>query len=225
LINTGKTWIDHGVDDFRLDAIKFPFPQFVAQFTHAMIQYLDSLGRGAPYIVGEWSHGGVGDPKSLRFANQYARYADCDPRHPKNCEVPPEDVNPGYDDPYMRVGMTQWDEETPAFKIIATLAQLRRESPAIAQGDYRTLYTDPDVLVFERRYQHEVVIAAVNRGNDQTIALPTRVDLPPGSYPGLLSQTSTANQGNSLLVSPEGQATVSLGPLSALVVWSRPPPP
>ncbi len=334
LINAGKTWIDHGVDDFRLDAIKFPLPQFVAQFTHAMIQYLGSLGRPSPYIVGEWSHGGVGDPKSLRFANQYARYAtnildfalslalnqfiggtyeaasqqldaqgldhllhervaafhgrdtwqgtfidnhdqmrtlvrlhklgvdseterqrrmdlaavllltvrgipiilwgdeqylaryaDCDPGHPENCEVPPEDVNPGYDDPYMRVGMTEWDEETPAFKIIATLAQLRRESPAIAQGDYRTLYADQDVLVFERRYQHEVVIVAVNRGNDQTIALPTRLELPPGSYPGLLSQTSAANQGNSLLVSPEGQATASLGPLSALVVWSRPPPP
>jgi hypothetical protein len=139
--------------------------------------------------------------------------------------VPPEDVNPGYDDPYMRVGMMQWNEETPAFKIIATLANLRRESPAIAQGDYRTLYADQDVLVFERRYQQEVVIVAVNRGNDQTIALPARVDLAPGSYPGLLNQTSAANRGNSLMVSPEGQATVSLGPLSALVVWSQPPQP
>jgi cyclomaltodextrin glucanotransferase len=75
LIGAGKTWIDNGVDDFRLDAIKFPFPVFVARFTHTMIQYLHSLGRPSPSIVGEWSHGGVGDPKSLRFANQYERYA------------------------------------------------------------------------------------------------------------------------------------------------------
>lgn len=242
LINAGKTWIDNGVDDFRLDAIKFPFPEFVARFTHSMIDYLNLLGRPAPYIVGEWSHGGVGDPKSLRFANHYAlyathildfslslalnqfiggayeaesqqlsaqvldqllhawvaafhgrdtwqgtfidnhdqmrtlvrlqklgiasdterqrrmdlatallltvrgipiifygdeqylaRYADCDPRHPEYCEVAPEDVNAHDDDPYNRVGMTQWSEETPAFKIIATLAHLRRESPAIAR--------------------------------------------------------------------------------------------
>ena len=64
-----------------------------------------------------------------------------------------------------------------------------------------------------------------NRGSDQTMALPTRLDLAPGSYHGLLTQTSTANQGNSLTVSPEGQATVYLGRLSALVVWSQPPQP
>jgi maltooligosyltrehalose synthase len=125
----------------------------------------------------------------------------------------------------MRVGMTQWNEGTPAFKIIATLANLRRESPAIAQGDYRTLYADQDVLVFERRNQHEVVIVAVTRGNDQTIALPTRLDVAPGSYPGRLTQTSAASQGNSLTVSPEREATVYLGRLSALIVWSQPPQP
>jgi hypothetical protein len=37
-----------------------------------MINYFDSLGKPIPYIVGEWSHGGVGDPKSLRFANHFA---------------------------------------------------------------------------------------------------------------------------------------------------------
>src|SRR5438270_564173 len=71
LIGAGKTWIDHGVDDYRLDAVKFPFPEFIARFTHTMRGYLASLNRPTPYIVGEWSHGGVGDAKSLRFANRY----------------------------------------------------------------------------------------------------------------------------------------------------------
>ena len=75
LIGAGKKWLDNGVDDFRLDAIKFPFPDFVAKFTHSMIDYSRGMGRSAPYIVGEWSNGGVGDVKSLRFANQHNVYA------------------------------------------------------------------------------------------------------------------------------------------------------
>lgn len=71
LTNAGETWIDHGVDDFRLDAIKFVFPDFVSSFTHAMIGHLQEMGRPAPYIVGEFSGGGVGYPKSLIFANHY----------------------------------------------------------------------------------------------------------------------------------------------------------
>jgi cyclomaltodextrin glucanotransferase len=168
--------------------------------------------RGIPIIL--W-----GDEQYL------ARYTDCDPRHPENCEVQPEDVNPGYDDPYMRVSMTQWDEETPAFKTIQILAHLRQESPAIAQGEYRTLYADQDILAFERRYQQDVVIVAVNRGDDQNIALQTGIDVVPGSYTGLLTQASEVNQANMLTVTPEGQATMHLGRLSALVVWSQPPQP
>lgn len=71
LTNAGETWIDHGVDDFRLDAIKFVFPDFVSSFTHAMIDHLQELGRPDPYIVGEFSGGGVGYSKSLVFANHY----------------------------------------------------------------------------------------------------------------------------------------------------------
>jgi glycosidase len=71
LVGAGTTWINHGVEDLRLDAIKFVFPDFVSTFTHAMIDHLDELGRPAPYIVGEWSDGGVGDKKSIRFADLY----------------------------------------------------------------------------------------------------------------------------------------------------------
>jgi glycosidase len=60
LIGAGKTWIDNGVDDYRLDAVKFPFPEFIAMFTHTMNQYLSSLD---PHPA-----------KSLRFANDYKIY-------------------------------------------------------------------------------------------------------------------------------------------------------
>jgi glycosidase len=71
LVNAGKLWMDHGVQDFRLDAVKFPFPDFISRFTHEMIQHSEELGRQDPYIVGEWSGGGIGDPKSLAFVNRY----------------------------------------------------------------------------------------------------------------------------------------------------------
>ncbi len=71
LLDAGKMWIDNGVDDYRLDAVKFPFPEFIATFTRTMRDHLASLDRPSPYIIGEWSHGGVGDAKSLRFANDY----------------------------------------------------------------------------------------------------------------------------------------------------------
>jgi glycosidase len=74
LIGAGKMWIDNGVDDYRLDAVKFPFPEFIARYTHTMEDHLESLHRPAPYFVGEWSGGGVGDEKSLRFANNYDLY-------------------------------------------------------------------------------------------------------------------------------------------------------
>jgi glycosidase len=71
LVGAGTTWINHGVDDLRLDAITFVFPDFVSTFTHAMIDHLKELGRPDPHIVGEWSHDGVGDQKSIRFADHY----------------------------------------------------------------------------------------------------------------------------------------------------------
>ncbi|AXC13468.1 Cyclomaltodextrin glucanotransferase [Acidisarcina polymorpha] len=72
LIDAGKIWMDHGVQDFRLDAVKFPFPDFISKFTHEMIEHAGDINRRTPpYIVGEWSGGGVGDQRSLAFANDY----------------------------------------------------------------------------------------------------------------------------------------------------------
>lgn len=63
-------------------------------------------------------------------------------------DTPPADINSDNDDPHNRVGMKQWQEDTPAFKIIKTLAGLRKDSPAVSEGKYAALYADSDVLVF-----------------------------------------------------------------------------
>lgn len=243
LVDAGKTWIDHGVDDFRLDAIKFVFPDFVSSFTHAMIGHLEVLGRPDPYIVGEFSGGGIGYPKSLFFANHYnyfktnsldfqlsfelnrfiggpyevpSEFADAgdldkllhqrvaafqgrddwmgtfldnhdeirtmtrlyvlsvptetereqrmdlgivllmtvrgipiiyygDEQYLAVYNAPgvtydPQYVNSGSDDPWNRPGMKTWYENTPAFRLMSTSAGLRKNSPAIWRGSYKTLY-------------------------------------------------------------------------------------
>jgi cyclomaltodextrin glucanotransferase len=322
LIEAGTLWLDSGVDDFRLDAIKFPSPAFVAAFTGAMHNHLQAAGRSAPYIVGEWSNGGVGDAKSLAFANQYELYAtnlldfqlslalnrfvggsyeeaaqqmsatqldafleervrafngrddwqgtfidnhdqirtlvrlqklgvqsdaererrldlatvllmtvrgipiifygdeqylaEYEDRH----DTPPRYINTDNDDPFNRVGMTRWSEDQPAFKIVQTLARLRRDSPAVWQGTYRGVYSDQDVFVFQRQHEQDTVIVAVNRGDARTIDLDGGFDLAPGRYTGLLTNLGDANTNSILTVEASGAARLRLDRLGALVVRS-----
>ena len=321
LIGAGERWLEHGVDDFRLDAIKFVFPEFVPVFTHAMIEHSGGLGRPAPYIVGEWSNGGVGDAKSLRFANDYAlnavnildfqlsfalnrfvggsfeasservdgtgldaflhqriaafnarddwqgtfidnhdqirtlvrlkKLGDADESDRQRrmdlatvllltvrgipiimygdeqylafddpYQIPPTSINTGNDDPYNRVGMMQWREDTPNFLIIRTLAQLRASHPAIWEGSYGTIYADHDTVIYVRSFGSDAVYVAVNRGPARTIVVPRVLSLAPGTYLGVLNGTNSPNALAKLTVSTNS-ATFSLGALSALVVPSR----
>jgi glycosidase len=316
LIGAGQTWIDHGADDFRLDAIKFVFPEFVPAFTRAMFDRLRDEHRPDPYIVGEWSNGGVGDPKSLRFANDYAlnrtnildfklavalnefaggpyeapsqqltatgldRFlqqrvaafagrdtwqgtfidnhdqirtlvrlqklgvrseAERERRldlamtllltvrgipivlygdeqylayYADNATPPADDINTSNDDPYNRVGMLQWNETTPAFRITAALAALRRTHAAVSRGAYRTLYADHDALVFERCEGSDTVLVGVNRGPAVRIRLRGPLGLRPGIYRGVLAETG-ANHGTNVLRVAGNEAELDLGALSA----------
>lgn len=318
LIRAGEKWINHGVDDFRLDAIKFPFPDFVSRFTHSMIGHLASLDRPEPYIVGEWSNGGVSDAKSLRFANNFERFRtnildfqlsfelnrfvggdyeyNSEQRTARNLDhflhqrieafkgrdtwqgtfidnhdqmrtmvrlqklgvpesdrkrrldlatvllltvrgipiifygdeqylahyddghdTPPQYINSDNDDPYNRAGITSWDEQTPAFKIIRALANERKHNRALYEGDYKSIYADDDLLVFERICGKDVVFVAVNRGQGLRISLPGSLQLPPGFYKGLLDRASVPNTGNFLSVT-RGGAVLQLNRLGSLVV-------
>ncbi len=320
LLKAGEKWMFNGVDDFRLDAVKFPFPQFIAKFTSTMRDYSIELNRRqTPYIVGEWSHGGVGDAKSLVFANSYnvfhtnildfqlsfvlnqfigGDYEDVTQKitafdldnflhervlafkgrdtwqgtfldnhdqirtmvrlqklkvtdesereermdlgtvllmtirgipiiyygdeqylahYNDNQTTAPEYINSGDDDPWNRPGLNRWSEDTTAFKIVSTLAKLRKSSPAVWRGAYVTVYADNDVLMFERIDPGEVVLVAVNRGEDKTVMLPGRIGLPQGFYKGLLEGASPVNQGNYLSVTPGGW-TLHLNKLSSLVL-------
>jgi cyclomaltodextrin glucanotransferase len=330
LVNAGKLWLDHGVQDFRLDAVKFPFPDFISTFTHAMFQHSEELGRPNPYIVGEWSGGGVGDPKSLAFANRYdyfrtnildftlsldlnkfigGSYEDSgqqldaialedllrqriiafggrdtwqgifidnhdqirtmvrldkigissenererrmdlatvllmtlrgipiiyygDEQYLANYDLfelngysyNKQTINSSADDPFNRPGMQTWDETTSAFQIIRTLAGLRRRSRAISEGNYTTLYVDPDALVFQRSQGDDCVVVAVNRGDAKTISVHPTCKIAMGDSAGLISAANDANRDNYAETS-SNSVTLHLGPISSIVLSSEEPEP
>jgi glycosidase len=141
---------------------------------------------------------------------QYLVYYNAD-------QTKPPDVNSGNDDPYNRPGLNRWDETTAAFKIIKVLAELRKDHPALWKGQYVPIYSNQDILVFERISKGEVVLVAVNRGRDATISLPEPLEIRAGMYRGLIENATDANHGNYLLVRPQG-STIHLNKLSSLVV-------
>lgn len=152
--------------------------------------------RGIPIVM-------YGDEQYLAFDDPY--------------QIPPTSINTGNDDPYNRVGMMRWREDTSNFSIVRTLAQLRARHAAISKGAYVTLYADADTLIYLRNSGSDLVYVAVNRGPARTIVLPHPLALAPGIYTGVLAGTSSPNALDHVTVSATS-ATFSLAALSALVV-------
>lgn len=76
---------------------------------------------------------------------------------------------------------------TKAYKIIKKLSNLRQSNDAIAYGQTNILYSNDDVLVYERKYFDDVVVVAVNRQPDKTYTVPSLdTDLPEGIYKDVL---------------------------------------
>ncbi|MEZ9564108.1 alpha-amylase family glycosyl hydrolase [Vibrio artabrorum] len=67
-------------------------------------------------------------------------------------------------DPYNREVMPSFAQDSQAFKIIQALTELRKNSPAIQQGSYSQKWLNDDILVYERKFEDDVVLVALNRG-------------------------------------------------------------
>lgn len=65
LIDAALKWMDHGVDAFRIDAIKHIEPSFVNRFSAAV-----RAKKSDTYIFGEWFSAGAGDSVSMTFLNE-----------------------------------------------------------------------------------------------------------------------------------------------------------
>lgn len=65
LIEAAKKWLQHGVDAFRIDAIKHIEPDFINRFSSEMKAVNPDV-----YIFGEWYGAGASDPTSMAWLNE-----------------------------------------------------------------------------------------------------------------------------------------------------------
>ncbi len=91
------------------------------------------------------------------------------------------DDTEGGNDPYNRPMMQRWDTTSPPARALARLSLLRRKNLALQRGFTREILVGPDVFVFARRYDRDVVLVALNRGARVTLEL-EGVLLPDGDY-------------------------------------------
>lgn len=77
----------------------------------------------------------------------------------------------------------EFDTTTTAYKLTKELSDLRQSNEAIAYGTTAVLYSDTDVIVYERKFYDNVVVVAVNRQPDQSKTVTSVVtSLPIGYY-------------------------------------------
>ncbi len=92
-----------------------------------------------------------------------------------------DDTNGG-NDPYNRPMMEQWDTETPVFKDIRMLSEVRRRNPAVKWGGQWTLYLTADLYIFERRYRDSRCLVAMNRSHEPVELENIETHLPDGNH-------------------------------------------
>ncbi len=93
-----------------------------------------------------------------------------------------DDTNNG-DDPYDRVWMSKFEEESSTYKLIQLLSSVRSANLAFAYGDTKTLAVTKDIYVFERRFGDSIVVTAINKNANTAITLSgTITSLPGGAW-------------------------------------------
>ncbi|MDD5308220.1 MAG: alpha-amylase family glycosyl hydrolase [Deltaproteobacteria bacterium] len=117
------------------------------------------------------------------------------------------DTNGG-NDPFNRPMMASF-EETALMREVATLAALRRRSPAVQKAGMRTKWIDPDAWVFTRPYLGSSVAVALNRADAPRDLDVANLELDDGRYADVL--------GGAPLDVSNGCARVSLAPRSIAV--------
>lgn len=110
----------------------------------------------------------------------------------------------GGGDPYTRAQMTTFDTTSTAAQLVRYLAALRSANPALAYGSMAQRWKNSDVYIYERQFNDNIVLVAINKSEtaDQAIsglytALPaaTYTDYLGGMLGGL-SLTVTSGGGN-----------------------------
>lgn len=103
-----------------------------------------------------------------------------------------------------RKWMTSFSQTTTAYQLIKKLSDLRKTNPALQYGTTTFRWDNNDVLVYERQFNDNVVLVAINRSGTTYNISGLFTNLPSGTYTeylgGLLS-------GNSITVGSGGAVT------------------
>ena len=114
-----------------------------------------------------------------------------------------------------------FDTSTTAYSLIKELSDLRQENEAIAYGTTTILYSDDNVVVYERQFYDDIVVVAVNRQPDQTYTVPAmETALSDGTYNDYLDGMLYGESIN--VSSTEGKTMLDAFELSGgeVCVWS-----
>ncbi|WP_261817597.1 alpha-amylase family glycosyl hydrolase [Vibrio gallicus] len=114
-------------------------------------------------------------------------------------------------DPYNREVMPSFSQDSEAFKIIQALTELRKTSPAIQQGSYSQKWLSDDILVYERKFEDDAVLVALNRGAATSIKI-SALSLADNYYTSLVgSDEVTVSQSTATLNLDQNEAIVLHG--------------
>lgn len=133
-------------------------------------------------------------------------------------------VNPGTDDNSIgRIFMERqsaFDEDTTAYQLIKKLSDLRQSNDAVAYGLTSVLYSDDNCMVFQRKFNNNIIVVAVNRQPDVSYTVPSvSTDLPDGTYSDYLDSMLYGDS-DTVANAQTGSFTLSGGEVD---VWSYNP--
>lgn len=123
----------------------------------------------------------------------------------------------GGSDPENRGDMVSFNQDSTAYRVIRALAPLRKNNPAAAYGTTAERWMNDDVLIYERQFGNSVILAAVNRNQNQSYDISGLLSsLPAGNYEDVLGGILS---GNSIQVNSEGEVTDFTLAAGASAVW------
>ncbi|WP_279292300.1 carbohydrate-binding module family 20 domain-containing protein [Enterococcus cecorum] len=83
--------------------------------------------------------------------------------------------------------MTDFNQNSDAYKVIGSLSKLRKNNLALAYGTTEQKWINNDVIIYERKFGSNVVLTAVNKGSQNYHISGLYTSLPSGSYDSVLS--------------------------------------
>ncbi|WP_096185680.1 alpha-amylase family glycosyl hydrolase [Evansella halocellulosilytica] len=111
----------------------------------------------------------------------------------------------GEGDPGNREMMdSSFDRSTTAYQVIQTLSSMRQENTAIAYGNTTERWVNDDVFIYERSFNGEYALVALNRNVNQSYNIEQLItDMPAQSYEDVLGglldgQSITVNENGSV---------------------------